>query len=118
MEIRFGVLEAPGGITLNAPLTLNAGKIIGGTVTENGAARLKFTGEPANILDGVTVQGDLDLTNPGARLLIHNGLTVSGKVLIDGGGIGFEGNQTFDNATVVFTGTSGDLAAKTKRLNS
>ena len=90
-------------------LTLNGGTIRGGTVTQTAEGGLLFTGAQS-VLDGVSVNGDLDLTTGTARVRISNGLTLNGDVRIDNSGaIVFNGTQTFDNARVVFEGNSGAL---------
>jgi hypothetical protein len=89
------------------PWTLERGTIIGGTVRQDGARLVLRTG---NTLDGVTVTGDLDLTTGTARVLARNGLTVSGRILINNlGAIGFAGDQTY-NGRIDFTGTSGNVS--------
>ena len=62
-----------------------------------------------NTLDGVSVNGDLDLTR-GERLLIRNGLTLTGTMrLNNNASVSFEGTQTFATGTVEFAGDSGIL---------
>ena len=112
-----GVLDLSGATLAldgrTGPWTLNGGTIKGGSVTQNGGAKLIITNNGGNTLDGVRVNADLDLT--GARLRIRNGLTLSGSVLLDNGGtLTFAGNQTFDNGSVVFVGTSGTLGVEDK----
>ncbi len=64
------------------PLTLNRGTITGGTVAETGSGQVVFDANP-NILDGVTVQGNLNLNqNDGATAVIQDGLTLNGSILI------------------------------------
>jgi len=93
--------------------TLNGGTILGGTVTQTADGRLLFTTDRASTLDGVSVNGDLDLTSSGARLLVRNGLSLDGAARIDNNAaIGFIGDQTFDDASVVFEGNSGSLGVE------
>jgi len=112
LEISGATLALSGIAELNQNLTLNGGTILGGTVTQTDEGRLLFSNFQS-VLDGVSVNGDLDLTTGSARVLISNGLTLNGTVRIDNnGGIGFTGVQTFDNASVVFEGSSGSLSAE------
>ncbi len=109
VQLTPGILQIAEDIQLNQDLSLDGGSIQGGTVTQNGGAKLLFTNR-SGTLDGVTVNGDLALTNAGARLVIRNGLTLNGSVLLDNGAaIGFVGDQTFDTGNVVFAGNSGSL---------
>src|SRR5262249_48316424 len=97
-------------LLLGDSLEIADGSLRGATVTQEGAARLRFTGHSGNTLDGVTVQGDLILTNASARVGIRNGLTLTGTVLIDNGAvIGFVGDQTFNSGSVTFVGNAGFL---------
>jgi hypothetical protein len=110
MAIIGGTMQVSNVIELRQPLTLNGGTLKGGTVTQNGEARLFFAANAANTLDGVNVEGDLVLTNTGARTLIRNGLSLTGSVMLDNGGIiSFVGNQTFATGSIVFAGNSGSL---------
>jgi hypothetical protein len=55
-------------------------------LTENGGAKLIITPSPVNTLNGVIVTGNLDLTGVNAALVIRNGLTLNGTVLLNNGG--------------------------------
>ncbi|MGV3771781.1 MAG: Ig-like domain-containing protein [Verrucomicrobiales bacterium] len=101
----FALTEATGS------WVLNGGGILGGLVTQTPAARLLFTGGQ-NVLDGVTLEGDLDLSNGGTirvrnELKLVTGGQPGGTVRIGGGGVlGFAGTQTFGPATVEFVGVN------------
>ena len=108
-----GLLNLTGDtLTLDAATgswTLKGGTIKGGTVTQTAQGALVFTSSQ-NTLDGVTVNGDLDLTTSNARLKVLNGLTLNGDARIDNNGaIAFNGTQTFGTGKVVFEGSSGSL---------
>src|SRR5690606_1044520 len=79
-----------------------------GAVQQTGSARLRFTSSSFNVLDGVTLTGDLDLSDSTRRVRIRGGLTLSsGRVRLGtGGGIGFEGDQVF-NGEILLEGDSG-----------
>jgi hypothetical protein len=66
LQINGGTLELSGIAELNHNLTLNGGTIRGGTVTQTAEGGLLFTDSPS-VLDGVIVNGDLDLTTGNAR---------------------------------------------------
>src|SRR5262249_52944198 len=78
-----GVLDSTGAtLTLGAgtgPLTLAGGTLKGGTVNASGGAKVIVTA-PGGTLDGVTLDGDLDLTAAGAFLGVADGLTLNGIV--------------------------------------
>lgn len=94
------VLDATTG-----PWIINGGTIQGGTVTISGGAKLSTTGINGNTLDGVTLQGDLNVTG---RIFIRNGLSLTGNVLLDvGGNLTFVGDQTFATGGIVFTSSVG-----------
>jgi hypothetical protein len=83
------------------------------TQTDEGRLLIASSSYTQSALDGVTVNGDLDLTTGFARVRIQNGLTLNGTARIDNNGaLAFIGNQTFDNASVVFEGNSGYLSAE------
>src|SRR5262249_28829409 len=92
---------------------LNGGTIKGGAITQTGPAKLRCTRSAQNTLDGVTLEGELDLTDGGV-VRIRNGLRLTtggvpgGTVRIDNGGIlAFEGTQSFGPGTIEFAGNSG-----------
>jgi hypothetical protein len=86
---------------------LLGGKIIGGTVTEAGGAKLTFTGS-GGTLDGVTFNNDLDLAMvDGAVATVLNGLTLSGSTVNLGNAAGSTSGRLFflDTETLGGTGT-------------
>jgi hypothetical protein len=87
-----------------------AGTIQGGTITDAGGLLAVGAGGSA-LLDGVTDDGILNLGNAGAWLRVDGGLSLSGTARVTGAGayFGFQGNETFDAATVQL-GASGAAA--------
>jgi RHS repeat-associated protein len=88
------------------------GTIVGGTIVDQGSG-MQFQ---RGTLDGVTYDGTLDLSAPFSIVSIANGLTATGvngsgpgTVNLTGfeDGIFFQGNTTFDNATINLGGASG-----------
>ena len=86
----------------------SGGYILGGVVTATNGASLIGNG---GTLDGVTVNGTLDVGNSvdGADLTVTNGLVLNGTLLVGNptnnwyGAVGFAGTQTLSgNGTVVF----------------
>ena len=93
--------------------TLNGGTIRGGTLRQSGEAQMIFSGHPGNTFDAVTVEGDLNLSTSNARLLIRNGLTLSGTATLDNSGaLGFAGVQVLNTGQIVFAGNSGYLSVE------
>ncbi|MCX6874731.1 MAG: choice-of-anchor D domain-containing protein, partial [Verrucomicrobia bacterium] len=97
--------------------TLLGGRIIGGTITEAGGAKLLFPNNSNNRLDGATLAGDLLLNQPGAGHLVRllNGATFTGDAYLgnaDGnqGGFGYEHTGTLDGKTLNFTAGNGFLS--------
>ena len=99
--------------------TLIGGRIIGGTITEAGGARLRFAANGNNRLDNATFTGDLLLNQPGGGHLVRlqNGATFTGNAYLgpaapDGnrGGIGYEQDGTLNGKTLNFTGVNGFLS--------
>ena len=97
--------------------TLQGGRIIGGTITEAGGAKLLFPNNAGNRLDGATLAGDLLLNQPGATHLVRllNGATFTGDAYLgnaDGnqGGFGYEHTGTLDGKTLNFTAGNGFLS--------
>jgi hypothetical protein len=108
-----GVLELGGGnLALTAATgswTVQGGTLRNGRVTQEGDAKLAFTAFPnrPNTLEHVDVVGDLALHD--GQVLVRNGLTVQGTVLLDRGGLTFAGDQIFDGATIAFGNNAGVL---------
>ncbi len=91
-----------------ARLTLLGGVIHGGTVDTAGSARLVGLG---GTLDGVTVNGQLELPIDGAALVVTNGLTLNGTAYVGGtngerGALFFAGTQTLGGSGEVVFGPS------------
>ncbi len=84
--------------------TVLGGTIKGGTVQTSGNSRL-LGSTSGGTLDGVTINGDLDVLSGDAYLSIRNGLTLNGTATLSAGDrLYFEGTQTLGgNGTVVFT---------------
>ena len=80
-----GTLDNTGGtLALDAATgswNLLGGTIKGGTITMSGGAQLVATGS-GGTLDGVTLNGDLDLTAQYASLTVTNGLVLNGTATI------------------------------------
>ncbi|MBI3417533.1 MAG: Ig-like domain-containing protein [Verrucomicrobia bacterium] len=99
--------QVPGGIQINKDMTLNTASLLGTTVTAGNGAKLVCIANPGSTLDGVTLNGDLDVTSGIARVFIRNGLKLVGSVLLDNGGnITFVGDQALATGTIVFSGTT------------
>ncbi len=93
---------------LSASITLSGGTINGGTIDLTSGATLVATGS-GGTLDGVTVDGNIDLTAVGANLTITDGLTLDGTAAVGApsgnayGYLNFAGTQTLSGTgTVVF----------------
>jgi hypothetical protein len=92
------------------------GVIVGGSVTMSGGASLIVSGSGVNTLNGVTINGTLDVGNSidGAGLDITNGLTLNGTMLVgnptnsDWGRVDFPGTQTLSGSGTVVFGNSGN----------
>ena len=102
---------SPSTLTANGTITFSGGTIAGGTIQTSGTTTLDFENNQFNILDGVTLNGDVDLSVTGARFRVQNGFTLNtegggppGSLTLSGqnSAIGFTGTQTFDDATVLF----------------
>ncbi len=81
------------------------GTVVGGTVSASGGAELVGSHD-GGTLDGVTLAGTLDLTNPSlpnATITIRNGLTLdAGTVELTGGStLNFEGSQDLSGTGTV-----------------
>ncbi len=103
-EATWRISEA---VELREFLTATAMTIQGGTIKQVGNGKLFFGPNVVNTLDGIRLEGDLELTNTAARAVIRNGLVVSGRVVMDNSGVmAFSGNQTLDNCLVDLAGNS------------
>ena len=82
------------------PWNLSGGTIWGGTILETPDG-IQFT-TSGGVLDGVTVEGDIDLSSSGLNFTATNGFRLNGKAKIgQNSSINFAGTQTFGgNATV------------------
>jgi hypothetical protein len=102
-------------VNTNAVLTLNAatgdwrlfgGTIRGGSITLIDGAMLLMTTTSSSTLDGVTVNGPLDLSATSSQLSVLNGLTLNGTLTLGAfAAVRFNGgSQTLGGTgTVVFT---------------
>ena len=88
------------------------GTIVGGTIVDQGSG-VKFQG---GTLSGVIYDGTLDLSANSSTVYIANSLTANNLAGAEPGTINltgyndsiyFEGNQTFNNATIDLGNTSG-----------
>ena len=108
-----GILTVSGALAVQSgTLALAYGSIHGGTLALTGG-QLQSTG---GTLDGVAVQGALNLSAAGATMFIKDGLSVSGiggsgagSIAVTGGyaALDFVGSQTLNNATVSLGATGG-----------
>ena len=89
-----------GGLTLDATTgswNLMAGTLLGGTLAESGGAELVFTSF-GGTLNGVTVNGEMDLTAVGANASVLNNLVLNGTMYI-GDQLGNPANVFFGDPT-------------------
>lgn len=89
-------------------LALNGGTILGGTVIASAGSVLAFPSNPDNMLQGVTVNADMDLSAYSSRVQIADGLTLNGTATLgDKAWLGFEESSSAQtlggSGTVVFT---------------
>lgn len=130
-----GSLTMAGDLTAERDITLAGGRINGGVLNLVDGATLRLTNN-SNRLSGVTVNGDLVLDAPLARLdVVDDGVTVNGDLLLEGNsaqlyvsGTGlmlngrmelsgsssraiFLGEQTLPSGEVVFSGLGGSQRA-------
>jgi hypothetical protein len=79
--------------------TMAGGRIDGGTVASANGAALKAIFTPSGLLgtlDGVTLNGTLDMTGGEGIVTVVNGLVLNGTVLL-GGASSFDATLTFDD---------------------
>jgi hypothetical protein len=113
-----GVLDNTNNtLTLDATtgsLTLDGGTLRGGTVSASGGSQVVVTAANSSVLDGVTLNSDLDLTARGAYVTILDGMTLNGTARIgdpiggSGATLNFGGNQTLDGTGLIRFGNFGD----------
>lgn len=100
---------AGGQIVAGAGSTVRQSAVtISGTINTAGTGLFTATSSANNFLDGVTLNGDLDLTSNSARERVTTGgLTLNGQIDINNNAIlSFEGNNALNgNATIVFGDT-------------
>ena len=99
-------------------LLFQGGTISGGTMVFSGGSQLvvQNTSSDGAVLDGVTINGNIDLTTQpaGALLSVTHGLTLNGTATLGGigdfdsfGSVWFDGTQTLSgNANILFVGTN------------
>jgi RHS repeat-associated protein len=108
-QLSGGSLTVSNTVQVNSTFTLSAGALIRATVLQgtNGQGVTVISGT----LDGVTVNGDLDVGNAynSARVTVLNGLVLNGTLYLghpssqSWGSVAFAGSQTLSgNGTVVF----------------
>jgi hypothetical protein len=106
----LGTLNNTGNtLTLNAatgPWNLKGGTILGGTVALSGGVRLGVLplGSAFSTLDGVTVNGGVDIHDGGLRFI--NGASFSGDVVMQGGLLALPTGSVVTQP-VLFNGTGG-----------
>ena len=100
------------GSALGTVVLPSGGTIVGGTIVDQGSG-VEFQ---SGTLSGVTYDGTMDLSPNNSTVYIANGLTANnqagaapGTINLTGvsDSIYFEGNQTFNNATINLGSTSG-----------
>ena len=95
-------VPTPDTLTLNSTTgswNLQGGTISGGTVSESGGAELAITSS-GGALNGVTVNGPLDLTANNANATVTNGLTLDGTATL-----GYEARLYFSGGSQTLAGT-------------
>jgi hypothetical protein len=110
-----GTLDNTGATLSTADLgglvTLNGGRIIGGSLTVADRADLGFSSNSGNIMEGVAVAGNLELALSSSALRLRDGTSVSGAIHLTGNGarLGLEGTQTFNGTIVQSSGNSAQV---------
>lgn len=102
LRLSTAVDQAPTGQILagNGSVVEQAGTTItGGEITTTGTGVFTATNANNNVLDGVTVNGDIDLASATGRIQIANDLTLNGQISLD------NGSDLFSNGDNDFTGT-------------
>ncbi|EHJ13554.1 Ig-like domain-containing protein [Crocosphaera watsonii] len=100
-----GSLTIANDLTLGGQFTMDGGTLVDANVNFGPNGSLVF-GSNNNVLEGVTVNGDLDLsTNTGANARFTNGSIFLADVnLGDGATLSMESSQVIDNVRIVYTG--------------
>ena len=111
MNLTGGELRLDNTLNVDGTLTFNGGLVRDGTIQQSGTSDLNFLLNGNNELNGVTVNGDIDITAGSGLFRVVNGLTLNAEDGVSPGilrlvgssaTVRFVGDQTFDNATVVF----------------
>ncbi|MEC7697059.1 MAG: hypothetical protein VYA11_08180 [Planctomycetota bacterium] len=77
-----GSLEILETANLSAPLSLSGGMLIGGVITTSSSIEANSSG--SNALQGVTLNGAINLTGGSDRVAIYNSLTLNGTADLSG----------------------------------
>ncbi len=106
-----GTLDNSGDtLTLDAATgsyLLNGGTIQNGTVEQLNGRTLTIAGASANLLDGVTVEGGLDLSGFNSQLRLANTSSFDGTATLGSNAqLGVVGTETLDSANVLLSGSS------------
>ena len=102
-SLNTSINNAGGNINIGArssSVLVNGITITGGTI--NGPASLTFVDSNSNVLDGVTSNTNLDLTN-GSRVQLKDGLSLAAanSINLDNGALlAFDNSQTFATGTI------------------
>jgi hypothetical protein len=107
-----GSLSVSSTVHIGNSLVMTGGALRGGVVTTTNSARLFVAGDGGarSQLDGVTINGEVDLTSYNAHVTVVNGLTLNGTMYVGGqtppyypASVRFAGSQTLaGQGTVVF----------------
>ena len=101
--------------TASGSWNVNSATITGGIIQFGDGEGLNFQFNNNNFLDGVTINGDVDLSVTNARFRVLNGLTLNteggaspGSLTLSGSNsiVAFQGTQLFNNATITFDAVS------------
>jgi hypothetical protein len=106
LTLSGGALTVTGAVQVSATFTLSGATLAGTTVLAGTTIKASGAG---GTLDGVTLNGDLDLTARGSRVAVKNGLTLNGTATLGGASsyaeLDFQGTQTLGGGgTVVLAG--------------
>ncbi|MBL8699689.1 MAG: choice-of-anchor D domain-containing protein [Alphaproteobacteria bacterium] len=123
--VNNGILQAQGGGTLvlasnvtggatgqiiagAGSSVIQAGITISGTINTSGGGNLVVNGSPVNFLNGVTLNGNLDMTPTNSRERVTGNLVLNGTININNNGIlSFEGDNTVSGAGQIVLGNTG-----------